>query len=161
MLVVKRWQPNAFFAFSFTLRLIVNAVRREKKSREKKKRKKKTKTTMMLMMMTVVVVRCSRVLRTTVRTSTKHCRRSMMLLTYSTFYLVTCWCYIQTIRSLLWKKRKERKKKEEKKGRKKSSFFLSFLLFLWFFAEHCVWIKSYPNIQLIVRNNKCKRKKIH
>lgn len=39
----------------------------------------------------VVMVRRSRVLRTTVRMSTmKHCRRSMMLLTHSTFYLMTC-----------------------------------------------------------------------
>ena len=37
------------------------------------------------------VLRCSRVLRTIVRMSTtKHCRCSLMLLTYSTFFLMTC-----------------------------------------------------------------------
>ncbi len=35
MVVVKQRQPNAFFSFSFSSRLIVNIVRRRKKKRKK------------------------------------------------------------------------------------------------------------------------------
>jgi heme A synthase len=102
----------------FSCRLIVNVVRR------RKKRKMKT-TTMMMMVVVVVVVGCSRVLRTTVRISTtKHCRRSMMLLTHSTFYLMTCWCCIQPFGRCSKKKRKERKKE---KKREEQLLFLFFL----------------------------------
>jgi hypothetical protein len=142
MVVVKQQQPNAFFSFSFSCRLIVNIVRR------RKKKERKTKTTMMMRRMVVVVQR-SRVLRTTVRMSTmKHCRRSMILLTYSTFYLMTCWCCIQPFGRCCKKKKKRKEEKKRREGRRTTLFFF------WFFVQHNVWIKPYADIQLLTRNKK-------
>lgn len=123
MVVVKRWQPKAFFSFCFTRRLIVSRVRRKRK-----RKKRNTKTTMMVV---VVVVRSSRVLRTTVRTSTnealpplddvvdiQHVLSHDMLMLHTVIFGRCC------------EKKERNERKKEKNARKKIfcpfSFFFDF-----------------------------------